>query len=74
MSHASPESTFSPAYNDLSRYGVAIGTGFDITSHVTLDIAETVIFFHSRVDKQQSLRLWILQGAVVGRSATSPIC
>jgi long-chain fatty acid transport protein len=47
--YASPESTFSPAYNDLNRYGVAIGTGYDITPHVTVDIAETVVLFQSRV-------------------------
>jgi len=47
--YAAPESTFSPAYNDLNRYGMAIGAGYDVTSNVTVDIAETVIFFGSRV-------------------------
>jgi long-subunit fatty acid transport protein len=47
--YAAPESTFSPAETDLNRYGIALGAGYDITSHVTVDVAETVVLFGSRV-------------------------
>jgi len=45
---AIPEANFSPAFNDLSRYGASFGTGFQITESLTLDAAYTAVFFHNR--------------------------
>jgi long-chain fatty acid transport protein len=43
-----PESTFSPAFADLTRYGVSTGAGYAITESVTIDAAYTAVFFHNR--------------------------
>ena len=44
-----PEANFSPAIENLSSYGVTVGTGYDITSHVTVDVAYNAIFMQTRV-------------------------
>lgn len=45
---ALPESTFSPAFVDLSRYGLSAGAGYHITENVSMDMAYTAVFFHNR--------------------------
>jgi len=45
---ALPESTFNPAFMDLSRYGVSVGAGYAIIESLTVDAAYTVLFFHNR--------------------------
>jgi len=45
---ALPESTFSPAFMDLSRYGVSAGTGYALTENFSIDAAYTAVFFHNR--------------------------
>ena len=45
---ALPESTFSPAFMDLTRYGVSTGFGYAFTESVSLDAAYTAVFFHNR--------------------------
>ncbi len=45
---ALPESTFSPAFADLTRYGVSTGFGYAFTESVSLDAAYTAVFFHNR--------------------------
>lgn len=45
---ASPEARFSPAFSDLSRYGVSSGFGYSLTENLTLDAAYTAVFFHNR--------------------------
>jgi long-chain fatty acid transport protein len=45
---ALPETTFSPAYMDLSRYGLSVGGGYSITENLTVDAAYTAVFFHNR--------------------------
>jgi long-chain fatty acid transport protein len=45
---AMPESTFQPAFLDLSRYGLSAGAGWAILPSLTLDVAYTAIFFHNR--------------------------
>jgi len=45
---AEPESTFSPSYQDLTRYGLTIGTGYAVSSHVTVDLAYAAVFSHNR--------------------------
>ena len=37
--HAQNEGAFNPAYQDLSRYGLSVGAGYAISSHVTIDLA-----------------------------------
>ena len=44
----SPDSTFSPAFMDLSRYAVCAGAGYKLTDALTIDFAYNAIFFHSR--------------------------
>jgi len=46
--YATPESTFSPSIVDLSRYGLALGTGIGLTPSVVLDLAYTAVFYHNR--------------------------
>jgi len=46
--HAVPESTFNPAYMDLSRYGISSGAGFSFTKNLTMDIAYSAVFFKKR--------------------------
>jgi len=46
--HALPETTFSPAFMDLSRYGLAAGAGYALTSSFTIDAAYSAIFMHNR--------------------------
>jgi len=43
-----PESTFSPAYLDLSRYGLSVGSGYTLNKNVTVDVAYNAIFLHNR--------------------------
>jgi len=45
---ALPESTFNPAFMDLSRYGVSVGAGYAISEHLTIDAAYSAVFFHNR--------------------------
>ena len=45
---AVPESTFSPGFMDLTRYGVSTGFGYAITESVSLDAAYSAVFFHNR--------------------------
>jgi len=42
------EANFNPAYLDLSRYGVALGAGYILTAHLTLDAAYSATFTHNR--------------------------
>lgn len=46
---AIPESAFSPALMDLTRYGLSLGAGYAITKSLTLDAAYNAVFFHNRV-------------------------
>lgn len=46
--HAAPESTFNPSFMDLTRYGITIGSGYALTTNLTLDVAYNATFFHSR--------------------------
>jgi long-chain fatty acid transport protein len=46
--YAQNASAFTPAYQDLSRYGLSAGTGYAISSHLTIDVAYTAVFFHNR--------------------------
>jgi long-chain fatty acid transport protein len=46
--HATPETYFSPAFMDLSRYGASVGAGWNITKYFVLDMAYTAVFFHNR--------------------------
>jgi len=45
---AAPESTFNPAFMDLTRYGLTAGFGYTFTEHVSLDFAYNAVFFHNR--------------------------
>jgi long-chain fatty acid transport protein len=45
---AAPESTFSPAFADLTRYGVTAGTGYHLNQNITIDLAYSAVFFHNR--------------------------
>jgi long-chain fatty acid transport protein len=45
---ATPESTFGPAFMDLSRYGVSVGAGYGLTDHLSVDAAYTAVFMHNR--------------------------
>ena len=45
---AIPEANFSPAFMDLSRYGLSIGGGYGITENLTVDAAYTAVFMHNR--------------------------
>jgi long-chain fatty acid transport protein len=45
---ATPESSFNPAFLDLSRYALAFGTGYDLTKYLTVDLAYSAVFFHNR--------------------------
>jgi len=45
---AMPESTFTPALLDLSRYGLTAGVGYAFTPHIGVDLAYNAIFFHTR--------------------------
>ncbi len=45
---ATPEVNFSPAFNDLTRYGLSFGTGYQLTQNLTLDAAYSAVFFHNR--------------------------
>jgi len=45
---AQQEDAFTPAYDDLTRYGVSIGTGFVLNSHISLDLAYSAVFSHNR--------------------------
>jgi long-chain fatty acid transport protein len=42
------EAAFSPAYSDLTRYGVSTGVGYLINSSVTIDLAYSAVFSHNR--------------------------
>jgi long-chain fatty acid transport protein len=48
LPHSMPESTFNPAYLDLSRYGLTFGAGYALTSALQIDLAYNAIFFHNR--------------------------
>lgn len=45
---AIPETAFSPAFMDLTRYGISLGTGYSLTQNITLDFAYNLVFFHNR--------------------------
>ncbi len=45
---AAPESAFSPAFADLTRYGLSSGFGYAISENLTLDAAYSAVFFHNR--------------------------
>jgi long-chain fatty acid transport protein len=45
---AAPESTYSPGFADLSRYGLSAGTGYHMNQNITIDLAYTAVFFHNR--------------------------
>lgn len=45
---AQHEDAFTPAYIDLSRYGLTGGAGYAINSHLSLDLAYSAIFTHTR--------------------------
>jgi len=45
---AMPESTFSPAFMDLSRYGLSVGAGYGLTENLSVDAAYTAVFMHNR--------------------------
>jgi long-chain fatty acid transport protein len=45
---ATPEAYFSPAFMDLTRYGLSFGTGYGITDSLTVDAAYTAVFMHNR--------------------------
>jgi long-chain fatty acid transport protein len=45
---AQPESTFNPAFNDLSRYGISTGAGYSLSKNLTIDAAYSAVFFHNR--------------------------
>jgi len=46
--NALPESTFSPAFMDLSRYGLSVGAGYALTANFGIDAAYTAVFTHNR--------------------------
>jgi long-chain fatty acid transport protein len=50
---ALPESTFSPALMDLSRYGISTGLGYAITENWGVDFAYTAVFMHNRTINNQ---------------------
>jgi long-chain fatty acid transport protein len=43
-----PESAFSPALLDLTRYGLTLGAGYAFTPAISLDVAYNAVFFHAR--------------------------
>jgi long-subunit fatty acid transport protein len=43
-----PEYTFSPSINDLTRYGIGLGSGIRLTKLLTLDLAYTPTFHKAR--------------------------
>ena len=43
-----PESTFDPAFADLPRYGLTVGTSYAFTKAVSVDLAYNAVIFHSR--------------------------
>jgi long-chain fatty acid transport protein len=45
---ALPESTFTPALMDLTRYGISTGFGYAITENWTIDAAYSAVFMHNR--------------------------
>ena len=44
-----PESDFSPALMDQTRYGVSSGAGYAFTHNLSLDVSYTAVFFHNRI-------------------------
>jgi len=44
-----PESTFSPALLDLSRYAITAGAGYAFTPAITLDVAYNAVFLEKRI-------------------------
>ncbi len=66
--HAMPETTFSPAFMDLSRYSVSVGAGYALTQSVTIDAAYSAVFFHNRTinNTVQQNGTGIPEGAIPG--------
>jgi long-chain fatty acid transport protein len=48
LPHATPESTFQPAVNDLTRFGLCVGAGWRFAPLWTLDLAYSAILTRSR--------------------------
>lgn len=44
-----PESSFSPALLDVSRYGLSVGLGYAVTANIGIDASYSAVFFHNRV-------------------------
>jgi long-chain fatty acid transport protein len=70
---ALPDATFNPAYMDLSRYALAIGTGYGITDNLSVDVAYNAIFMHNRTinNNVQSSTTGISDGANVFGASTN---
>jgi long-chain fatty acid transport protein len=45
---ALPDPEFSPAFMDLSRYGLSAGVGYSLTTNLAVDAAYSAVFFHNR--------------------------
>jgi long-chain fatty acid transport protein len=45
---ALPDPNFSPAFMDLSRYGLTAGVGYAFTQHFSVDAAYSAVFMHNR--------------------------
>jgi len=48
LPYATPESTFTPALMDLTRYGLSGGIGIGLMPRLTLDLSYTAVFYHNR--------------------------
>jgi len=45
---ALPDANFSPAFMDMTRYGLSFGAGYGILENLTVDAAYTAVFMHNR--------------------------